>query len=122
MMPEGMLTGRERRKCRRVSYSFPVQSARLPPGYSSQFHNLITKDISEGGIQLDSFYFYPVEHKLMFEVFWSNEAAPVQTLGRVVWVKEVPFQQQYSIGIEFSDLSKEQLQLIKKIVDTPFNG
>lgn len=122
MLPEGILGDRERRKFKRVSCSFPVQSACLPPGYSSLFHNLITKDISEGGIQLDSFYFYPVEHKLMFEIFWSNEAASVRTLGRVAWVREVPFQQQYNIGIEFSDLNKEQRQLIKKIIDPSFNG
>lgn len=76
----------------------------------------MTHDCSESGIQLSSFYFYPVNSKMILEIFPSNDTEPIITLGRVVWVEQVPCQEKYKIGIEFSEMNIESRVHLKEII------
>lgn len=95
----------ERRKFVRVGSDFPVQLRYLKPEAPTQVHNSLSQDLSEGGLQISSFNFYPVHSKMMVELFLNIDSAPIKTVGKVVWVEQFPYQDLFKLGIEFSELS-----------------
>ncbi|MBU4305497.1 MAG: PilZ domain-containing protein [Candidatus Omnitrophica bacterium] len=106
----------ERRRFLRLNSDCPVQLKQMPQNYPVQIHNSISEDISEGGLQLSSFYFYPVHCKLLVELFVSQEAEPIKVVGRVVWVEQMPYQERYKVGIEFSDLNEESRVYLRQVI------
>lgn len=114
----GEQSGYDRRRHKRMNYNFPVQLQQLPQSSSAQIHNSISKDISEAGLQISSFYFYPVEHKMMLDLKLSEDSAPVRSLGRVIWISQIPYQEQYRIGIKFDELNEDcRLNLKRALSD-----
>ncbi|MCK4994926.1 MAG: PilZ domain-containing protein [Candidatus Omnitrophica bacterium] len=109
-------TVNERRENFRKNSEFPVQLRQIPQKNAGTIHNSMTHDFSESGVQLSSFYFYPVNSKMILELFPMHEMEPIMTVGRVVWVEQVPYQERYNIGIEFSDLNDESRVHLRQIV------
>ena len=107
---------RERRKFVRVSSDYPVQLKHVPQNYPIQVHNSMSQDISEGGLQLSSFYFYPVHCKMTFEIFVSQDTEPISGVGRVVWVEQLPYQDRYKVGIEFSELNDDHRTHLRQVI------
>jgi len=108
----------ERRECLRKNSDFPVQLRQMPQKSVGIIHNSMTRDFSESGIQLSSFYFYPVNSRMVLEIFPTQDMEPIMTVGRVVWVEQVPYQDRYKIGIEFSDMNDESRVYLKQIIGT----
>ena len=109
---------RERRECLRKNSDFPVQLRQMLQENRVTIHNTLTHDFSESGIQLSSFYFYPVNSRMILEIFPAHDMEPIMTVGRVVWVEQIPYQEKYKIGIEFSDMNDESRVHLKQIVFT----
>ena len=108
----------ERRKFVRVDSDFPVQLRYMKPDASMQVYNSLSQDLSEGGIQISSFYFYPVHSRMMVELYLNMYLVPVKTVGKVVWIKQLAYQDNFKVGIKFSDLSVfNQSYLCKLISD-----
>lgn len=108
----------ERREFLRMSSDFPVQLRQVPQKSTGTIHNSITHDFSESGIQLSSFYFYPVNSKMILEIFPVHDMEPILTVGKVVWVEQVPYQEKYKIGIEFSEMNAESRVQLKQIINS----
>lgn len=106
----------ERRKFARVQSDFPVQQRLMPQGNTQRIHNSISNDLSEGGIQLSSFYFYPVNSKIMIEVFLAWDEEPVHATGKVIWIEQIPHQERYRIGVEFSDLNEDNRSYLHRLI------
>jgi len=107
---------RERRKFARIKSDFPVQQRLMPQGNSQRIHNSISKDLSEGGIQLSSFYFYPVNTRIMLDVFLACDEEPVHATGKVVWIEQIPYQERYKIGVQFSDVNEDSRQYLHRLM------
>ncbi|MFH2137040.1 MAG: PilZ domain-containing protein [Candidatus Omnitrophota bacterium] len=102
----------ERRCAMRTSFDLAVKLKQVKEDFSAKIHNSFSKDLSETGIQLSSFYFYPVNSRIMLETALLKDAEPVTIVGKVVWIEQFPYQERYKVGVEFVDLSQEiQLQL-----------
>jgi c-di-GMP-binding flagellar brake protein YcgR len=112
---------RERRRFVRVASDHPVQLKQVPNNYPIQVHNAMSQDISEGGIQLSSFYFYPVHSRMAFDIFLSRDSEPVQGVGRVVWIEQLPFQERYKVGFEFSELNDDSLTHLQRVIADKFS-
>ncbi|MCG2710841.1 MAG: PilZ domain-containing protein [Candidatus Omnitrophica bacterium] len=108
----------ERRGFFRKNADFSVQLRRIPQESAGIIHNLLTHDFSEKGIQLSSFNFYPVNSKIILEMFPVRDMEPIITVGRVVWVEQFPCQERYKIGIEFSDMNHESRVHLKQIISS----
>jgi c-di-GMP-binding flagellar brake protein YcgR len=106
----------ERRKFVRVYSDFPVQLKDMKPDAPVQIHNSLSQDLSEGGVQISSFYFYPVHSKMMVELHLNNDSAAVKTMGKVVWVEQLPYQDVFKVGIEFSELSAFNQNSVRKVI------
>ena len=108
---------KERREYFRRSSDFPVQARLMPQKSTGTIHNSMTRDFSESGMQLSSFYFYPVNSKMILEIFPIHDMEPIITVGRVVWIEQVPYQERYKLGIEFSEMNDESREHLKQIVN-----
>jgi len=107
----------ERRTFVRVNSEFPVQLRPMHHDNPIQIHNSMSQDLSEGGMQISSFYFYPVHAKLMLELYLAIDSEPIITVGKVVWVEQVPYQDRYRVGIEFSGIEDENKTSLRHIID-----
>jgi len=112
----GEQSGYDRRRHRRINCNFPVQLKQLSQSSTSQIHNSVSKDVSESGMQILSFYFYSVKHKIMLDLKLSEDSAPVRSLGRVIWISQIPYQEQYRIGIEFDELNEDYTMHLKRVL------
>jgi len=119
MFYEGAVSNR--RRFTRIGSDCQVQLKQLPKNFPGQIHNTLSKDISEGGLQLSSFYFYPVNSRILMEVYLSGDSEPVKTVGKVVWVEQLPYQDRYKVGIEFSDLDEEGRGHLRQVISKSLN-
>ena len=107
---------RERRKFPRKNADFPVQLRPMSQKNAGAIHNSMTHDFSEGGMQLSSFYFYPVDSKMILKIFPLNDMEPISSVGRVVWIEQVPYQDRYKVGIEFAEMNYESRMSLKQMI------
>ncbi len=107
----------DRRRSKRVNTDFPVHLKQMP-GESGTIHNSLSIDMSEQGLQLTSFYFYPVNSQLLVEVMPAPRQEIMKMSARVVWVTQLPYQERYKLGVEFSDINPEQQLELRQIVNS----
>ncbi|MFH1460506.1 MAG: PilZ domain-containing protein [Candidatus Omnitrophota bacterium] len=112
----------DRRQYVRVNSDFPVQINQIPRNNPVQLQNSISIDMSEGGLQLSSFYFYPVNSRIMVEIFHSQNKEPMKSMARIVWMRQLPYQDRYKVGIEFTDLSQDNRYRIKELIQNSLNA
>ncbi len=111
----------ERRKFIRIDSDFPVQLKYMKSNAPTQIHNSLSQDLSEGGMQISSFYFYPVHSKMLLELYLSLDEEPIKTVGKVVWVEQVPYQDLFKVGIEFSELSDISQTHVRELITDTIN-
>ena len=116
---------RDRRKFCRVLSDFPIQLQPVPQSRPGKIFNSLTQDVSEGGMKVSSFNFHPVNSRFMLEMLVSDDVEPIRSVGRVVWVEQLPYQDSFKLGIEFTDFSEEQKEslvdaIAKRLDNQPF--
>ncbi len=96
-MPEENANIEEKRLFRRVSCGQPVHFQSKDP---AQFGGCLSRDLSEGGIQINLNDFIPLGTELNLQIQLAPERA-VECVGRVVWVRGLPLMDRYQAGLEF---------------------
>ena len=116
----------ERRKWTRVDCELACQYDDAPEhiyNHPEITSRAVTRDISEGGIQLQVFEFLPVGRRIRM-CLELPMVEPIETLVEVSWVSEIPHgQDRYQVGVQFKALAEDQRQAIrlflhKKILQT----
>lgn len=91
----------ERRRYIRIpdktEVSYKVVATKIPRDY-------MTRDISMGGIRFLAHNFIPKGSILNIKLKLSNPSSIFEALAKTVWVKEVPFSDQYEVGVQFIDI------------------
>ncbi len=94
----GEMETAEKRRYRRIQLRHPVQ-------FQSQNATLaggsLSCDLSEGGARVDTYDFLPLGTELTLQIRLAVEKI-VEYVGRVVWVRKIPFADRYQVGLEFS--------------------
>ncbi|MBU1044930.1 MAG: PilZ domain-containing protein [Candidatus Omnitrophica bacterium] len=111
----------ERRKFVRMYSDFPVQLKYMKPNTPIQIHNSLSQDLSEGGLQISSYYFYPVNSQMIVELQLNADTVPIKTVGKVVWVEQLPYQDVFKLGIEFSELSVFNQKALRQLIADKFD-
>ncbi len=107
----------EKRRFTRIDYECAVQLKELSLSAQNLLKNSFSKNISQQGLQIISFDFYPVNEKVKIEIFSSKYSSMLQVIGRVVWVTQFPYQRKYRVGIELVDISKAVYRKIKDLIE-----
>ncbi|RKY36006.1 MAG: hypothetical protein DRP78_04700 [Candidatus Omnitrophota bacterium] len=106
----------DRRKFVRIHSDFPIEVKQLPLTHQS-VHNSLSLNISEGGVRISLFYFYPVNSKVNLTLFTAKDDLPFKALGKVSWVERVPYQERYRLGVEFVDLNDTHRNQLRRIIN-----
>jgi c-di-GMP-binding flagellar brake protein YcgR len=94
-----------------------VKVEKVPKRSLADVENLLSEDLSEGGIRLSSPRFFSVQERMLLELDTPEEPGSIRTLGRVVWVEQSSYTDQFRLGVEFADLSELDRSDLRRIVE-----
>lgn len=105
----------EKRKFLRVKFTNTVSFHNLN---ELDFGGCSGCDLSEGGIRLNVFQFFPVETELSLQIEFSKDNV-LHCTGRVKWVEVIPIAERFRIGVKFESIDspidfKNELQHMLK--------
>lgn len=97
-MDAGATEPAEKRRYRRIQLRQPIQ-------FQSQNSALeggsLSCDLGEGGARVDMYEFVPLNTELTLRIRLAVERV-IEYVGRVVWIRKLPFTDRYQVGLEFS--------------------
>ena len=104
----------ERRRFQRIDSNLPlryknIKTATVPMGS-------LTKDISEGGIRFKTNEFISLACRLVVEVTLPTVPRPIKAISKVAWIRKLSSGEQYELGNQFLEISKEDRSLITDYV------
>lgn len=106
----------ERRQFARVPIDASVKAERIPQPFPNRIWHLLPEDLSESGLRLSSPELFPVESRLLLTLDTETPSVPIRTVGIVVWVAQVQYQDHWNIGVAFSDVSGSGRARLRRIV------
>ena len=110
----------EKRRYLRIESNLPIQfrnlrkSAELPVGS-------LTSNISEGGVRFKSNEFISLACRLIVEITLPTTHKPVKAISKVAWIRKLPLSDQYELGNQFLEISKEDKTHINNFVNSALN-
>ncbi len=105
----------ERRRYQRIDSNLPVRyrnlkTATVPLGS-------LTKDIGEGGIRFKTNEFISLACRLVVEITLPTIPRPIKAISKVAWIRKVSSGDQYELGNQFLEISKEDRAVITDYVN-----
>ncbi len=80
-------------------------------------HQVIGRDISEGGLQVWADRMFAVRARLLVEMEAPDVPEGIQAVGSVAWVSHGSAGERWILGIEFSDISETARSRIRSLTD-----
>ncbi|MBU1086643.1 MAG: PilZ domain-containing protein [Candidatus Omnitrophica bacterium] len=105
----------ERRRFERKGVDCPLQIQAVAAAQHI-IRNSFCNNVSPVGMSITTFDFYPVNGKVHLNLLSSTLTSMVEAIGRVIWVRELPHQKRFKIGIEFEDASDSLMAKIKSLI------
>jgi len=97
---------KEKRKHARLELHVPL-SYRTLGAKGVRASKVLTKDISEGGVRFLTDRFVSLASRLVVEIILPASNFPVKSIIKVSWIKKVLESENFEIGAQFLDMSKE---------------
>ena len=111
----------DRRRYERAKVACPLQVKAIAVD-SPVIRNSFCNNMSPVGMAFTSFDFYPVDGKVHLNILSAAMNKVMEVIGRVVWVREIPHQNRYKIGVEFEDCSDSFVDKVKKFITNGLEG
>ncbi|MDO8535913.1 MAG: PilZ domain-containing protein [Candidatus Omnitrophota bacterium] len=104
----------EKRRFQRIDSNLPLRyknlkTATVPMGS-------LTKDISEGGIRFKTNEFISLACRLVVEITLPTAPRPIKAISKVAWIRKLSSGEQYELGNQFLEISKEDRSFITDYV------
>lgn len=116
---DNMDIANEKRRYKRAESNLPVLYRNLRkqgvPGRGS-----LTRNISEGGVCFKSTDFMSLACRLVLEISIPNSQKPIKAISKVAWVRKLPVDNQYELGNQFLEMTKEDRALIANFINQAF--
>ena len=107
---------KERRKYSRKNLRIPVQYKSLKL-VSDASKGALTRDIGEGGIRFIGNEFISLSNRLILTIILPAPFRSVKAISKVAWIRKVPMGEQYEIGNQFLNLSKDDKKHLRNCVE-----
>lgn len=104
----------ERRRTQRIDSNLPVRYKNLRTTTSPM--GSLTKDISEGGIRFKTTEFISLACRLVVEITIPTVQRPIKAISKVAWIRKASSGNQYELGNQFLEISKEDKAAITDYV------
>jgi uncharacterized protein (TIGR02266 family) len=114
-MPE--LSESDRRRFDRSNLLVRVEYSTVDEIFSE-----FTRDINEGGLFIETEKPSPTGTEVAMRFNLPGKSEPVQTVGRVMWVRSASPGAPAGMGIEFEDLTPDERQRINSMIRSLRNG
>lgn len=111
----------EQRKYPRIGVRVPVQYKELH-GKTRSPKGALTKNLSEGGVKFNTDKFISLACRMVVEVTLPAKPKPIRAISKVAWIKKLPVGDDYEIGNQFLDMSKEDKIIISNYVEETVNS
>ena len=103
----------DKRKFERVNFREAVEYQLREPFNTG---GCLAYDLSEGGIKINLNDFIPVSTEIEVRMRMGNNPKPINLMGRVAWVSQVPYSDRYQVGLEFDQAASDAITEFKKEV------
>jgi len=104
----------EKRKWQRVDIRIPLQYKELRSSKSPK--GTLTKNISAGGVKFYSNNFISLACRMVVEVTLPSVSRPIRAISKVAWIKKLPTGDDYEVGNQFLDMSRDDKRVISDYV------
>lgn len=104
----------ERRRFQRVDSNVPLRYRNLRT--TTVPLGSLTKNISEGGISFNTGEFISLACRLVVEITLPTAPKPIKAISKVAWIRKASSDDQYELGNQFLEISKEDRALITDYV------
>lgn len=119
---ENFESAEEKRRYKRVDHVVPLQykNLRIP---SELPLASTTRNLSEGGICFQSSKFVSLACRLVVELSLPTSPKPIKAISKVAWIRKIPSSDQYELGNQFLEITKEDKANILNFVNqSPLPG
>jgi c-di-GMP-binding flagellar brake protein YcgR len=113
---ENIANVENKRKHVRVEFNFPLQYRNLRKAGVMPAGSL-TSNISEGGVCFKSKEFISLACRLVVEISLPNMDKPIKAISKIAWIKKLPSTDQYELGNQFLEITKEDKASIMNFVN-----
>lgn len=113
---EDFVNMEEKRRYRRVDSDFPMQYKNLRVASELPIGS-IAGNLSEGGVCFKSNKFVSLACRLVVEISLPLLPRPVKAISKVAWIRKIPSSDQYEIGNQFLEITKEDRAHILNFVN-----
>ncbi len=110
-------TGAERRRFARADLLVRVEYSTVDEIFSE-----FTRDINEGGLFIETEKPRPTGTEVAMRFNLPGNDEPLQTVGRVAWVRSASVQSPAGMGIEFDELTSDDRDRINAMIRSLRNG
>jgi c-di-GMP-binding flagellar brake protein YcgR len=110
-----MSTPPEKRRFHRIESRLPLKYRDLRNA-AEEFRGTISKNVSEGGIRFRSDRFISLACRLVVELDIPTLAKPIRAISKIAWIKKMPVGDDYEVGNQFLEISKEDKANIQSFV------
>jgi c-di-GMP-binding flagellar brake protein YcgR len=110
---------REKRRAKRVKEKAEVSITLIHQDdlrAGSKIIHHFTKDISLGGIRIQSDTFIPVNSMVKIKLPIGSPTKLISALGKVRWIKRLE-EGLFEMGVEFVDTSQESVRILKDFIE-----
>jgi len=108
----------EKRKYPRVKTHIPVKIRKLKGPESWDGESSITKNLSTGGIRFRTAEFISMACRLILELDIPMFTKPVKAISKVAWIRKLPSGDDYEVGNQFIEMTKEDKALVSEYVSS----
>jgi c-di-GMP-binding flagellar brake protein YcgR len=113
---DNLVNVENKRRHARVDSIFPVQYRNLRKAGVMPAGSM-TSNLSEGGVCFKSNEFISLACRLVVEISLPNVTKPVKAISKIAWIKRVPESDQYELGNQFLEITKEDRANIVNFVN-----
>ena len=109
----------ERRNCDRVAWTCHARLLPLslePRTPRLGMHDVTGRDIGEGGLRVCSDRLFALRSRLLVEMESPELPEGIQAVGSVAWISPTSEEDQWCLGIEFSDVGELALTSIRNLL------
>jgi len=108
----------DKRKFKRMKTHIPVRYFKLRDGSESKGTISVSKNMSEGGIRFRTSEFISMACRLILELDIPLFSSSVKIISRVAWINKSSSQDDFEIGNQFIEMSKEDKKLVSEYIES----
>ena len=106
----------EKRRFPRIEGRFPLKYRDLRKA-EEESRGSISKNLSEGGVRFRSDRFISLACRLVVELNLPALPKPIKAISKVTWIKKLPAGDDYEIGNQFLEITREDKNIIQDFVE-----